>query len=125
MTLPRTLTALAATLLLTACGGGDDPAAPSSVADASGGTDVVAGDLFYEPTELRAGAGEVSITIDNEGSAVHNVVIEEAGDTTVVEAEGGASDTGTIELEAGSYTFYCDIPGHRAAGMEGTLIVTE
>jgi uncharacterized cupredoxin-like copper-binding protein len=35
----------------------------------------------------------------------------------------GESVTLTVNLPAGSYTFFCTIPGHRPAGMVGTLIV--
>jgi plastocyanin len=35
----------------------------------------------------------------------------------------GASKTLTLDLKAGVYKFFCTVPGHRAAGMEGTLTV--
>ena len=35
----------------------------------------------------------------------------------------GDTDTGTYPLEAGEYDFFCDIPGHRGQGMEGTIVV--
>lgn len=121
-----------AALALAACGGGDEAGT-----DDGGGADenaltVVAGDLFFShdgtSTEdgdltISASAGEVTVTVDNQGSTLHNFVVEEEGDTKVAEAEGGATDTGSIELSAGTYTFYCDVTGHRDAGMEGTLEV--
>ena len=36
----------------------------------------------------------------------------------------GSTDAKKIDLKPGKYTFYCDILGHRAQGMEGTLTVT-
>ena len=107
------------TLGLAACGGGEDaPAAEDVEADVFvTGTD----SLKFEPSELEAEAGEVTIALTSE-SLVPDVVIEEAGDTEVVEARGG-TQVGSIELEPGTYTFYCSVPGHREAGMEGTLTV--
>lgn len=54
---------------------------------------------------------------------LRDITIEEAGDTIVVEAPAGKSATGGIELDPGTYTFYCAVPGYRSAWMEGTLTV--
>ncbi len=83
----------------------------------------VAIDNFYTEAPDTVPAGEVTFAIVNEGLAVHNVVIEELGDLNVVEADGGEVDVGDVTLEAGeTYTYYCDIPGHRET-MEGTFEV--
>jgi uncharacterized cupredoxin-like copper-binding protein len=74
--------------------------------------------LEFDPTTLTATAGEITIEHENQGSVVHSFVIDEA-DLRLVN-----DDEATIELEAGDYTFYCDVPGHRDAGMEGTLTVS-
>ncbi|MBS3941592.1 MAG: cupredoxin domain-containing protein [Actinobacteria bacterium] len=112
----------AASLALAGCGGGDDGGdAPA----ASGGAniEVEAGDLYFDPESLSASAGEVSVTVNNVGAAEHDFVIEELGDEVVVHAEPGETATGTVTLEAGTYTFYCSVPGHRTT-MEGTLEVS-
>ena len=36
----------------------------------------------------------------------------------------GGSDTLTVKLKPGTYTFYCPVPGHEQAGMKGTLTVS-
>jgi plastocyanin len=109
-----------ATLALTGCGG--DEATPAGES-ASGALEVEAGDLFFEPESLSATAGEIDFTLVNTGAVEHDLVIEEAGDTEVVYAAAGETATGSIELEAGTYTYYCSIPGHRST-MEGTLEVS-
>ena len=106
----------------------------AATADGAAGEGVILGadDIYYvhdgvqsneEELTLTASAGEVEMTLDNEGVLPHNIVVEEADDTLVVEAEAGASETGSIQLESGDYTLYCNIEGHREAGMEASLTV--
>jgi plastocyanin len=80
----------------------------------------VAVDIDYEQEVTEAAAGEQVIAIDNQGNLPHNVVFE--GTDIKVEAEGGQTASATVTLEPGSYTFFCDVPGHRAS-MEGTIEV--
>ena len=121
--LPTILLGLALALALTACGGGDGGAG-ETVDAGDGPIQIEAGDdLAFDPANVSAAAGEIEVELENTGSVEHDVVVEEADDTVVVHANGGETATGTIELDAGTYTFYCSIPGHREAGMEGTLEV--
>lgn len=85
----------------------------------------VAVDIDYSEAPDEVTAGEVEVELVNEGAILHNVVIEELNDETILEAEGGEADSGTVQLEPDTYTYYCDVAGHRAAGMEGTLTVVE
>lgn len=120
-----TLTLLAATLALAGCGGGDDGGddAADGAAEAGGTISVEAGDLYFDPEEISASAGTIEIELNNVGAVEHDFVVEEAGDEEVVLAQAGETATGSIDLEAGTYTFYCAVPGHRSA-MEGTLEVS-
>jgi len=72
--------------------------------------------------------GEIEIELINIGDAEHNIQFDgAAGDNSLVQAAGGETETGTIALFGApggqEYTYYCSIPGHRAQGMEGELLV--
>jgi plastocyanin len=80
--------------------------------------------LAFDKDSLSAKAGKVTIDFDNPSVIPHNVVIEEdgkelAGFEPISEGEKAA----TADLKAGTYTYYCSVPGHREAGMEGQLTV--
>jgi plastocyanin len=80
--------------------------------------------LAFDKDSLTAKAGKVTIDFDNPSPTPHNVVIEEdgkelAGFEPITEGENAAS----ADLKAGTYTYYCSVPGHREAGMEGQLTV--
>jgi plastocyanin len=83
------------------------------------------GDLAYEETSLSAAAGAVTIEFDNPASIGHDVVVEDSGGTEIARTDviSSSSATAAGEYEAGDYTYYCSVPGHREAGMEGTLTV--
>lgn len=119
---------LALAAIVTACGGGGADAGDADGGDvgATGGEtlEVIGTDgLAFEPDRVTVAAGEVTVELTSEPAAPHTFNIEELDDVEVVMAAGGETATGTIELEPGTYTFYCSIPGHRQAGMEGTLTV--
>ena len=82
------------------------------------------GSAIFEPGTLTAKAGTVTIEYDNPSPVDHSVAIE-AGSETLGESETAtdATLTATADLKPGRFVFYCTVPGHRAAGMEGTLTV--
>lgn len=82
------------------------------------------GSLAYNEDSVEAEAGTVTIEFDNPSSTPHDVKVEgpdgDIGGTDVITSE---STTADVDLEAGDYTFYCSVAGHRDAGMEGDLTV--
>jgi len=138
-----------AALALVACGGGSDTSSSEETStggaakeetsegekEAEGGSagsasavDIEAdpsGNLAFTSDSATAKAGKATINFTNESPVPHDVKIEdengeEVGGTEVIN-EG--SDSAEVELEPGTYTYFCSIPGHRQAGMEGTLTV--
>jgi uncharacterized cupredoxin-like copper-binding protein len=84
-----------------------------------------AGQLAYDAKTLAAKAGTVSIVMANMSPVEHNVTIAEGGKVLgSTPTFTGGSKTLTLNLKPGSYTFYCSVPGHRQAGMEGKLTVS-
>ena len=119
---------VALAVLTSACSGAtssSDPAVAEDVDPQASGVSevqVVATDLAFQPTDLTTTAGPTTVVLDNQGALEHDVVILET-DAVVARAPGGSTDSGTVDLEPGTYTFYCSVTGHREAGMEGTLVV--
>lgn len=138
--LPIALAALVlASLALAACGDSSEststsadedapPASSTSSSAASGGPTLKvaadpSGELAFTSDHLSAKAGSTTIEFDNPYSTPHNAEIEDADGNVVAETEtiSGSTATATADLQPGTYTYFCDVPGHREAGMEGTL----
>jgi len=83
------------------------------------------GDLAYTSDAATAKAGQVTIDFNNPQALTHDVQIEDAQGEEVggTELIASGEDSTTVKLEPGTYTFFCSVPGHREAGMEGTLTV--
>lgn len=107
-------------LVLAACTGGGGQAA-AQIPDTDADLAVVGTDnLRWEPTTLRAEAGEISLSLTCQGGVNHNVVIDEVGE--IAECSRGQTVEETFELDAGSYEYVCTIPGHDRT-MRGQLTV--
>jgi plastocyanin len=78
----------------------------------------------YEFADATAQAGALTIRSPNESPTEHDISLEGGGvnERGPVVGQGDVSEI-QVDLQAGEYTFYCSVPGHREAGMEGTLTV--
>ena len=132
--LPLLIVFAAAVLALSACGGGGSsssttPAATSGSGGGGGGGSTVnisadpSGALKFEQTDVSATAGSITIDFTNMSSLPHDVRIEGNGASGGTDQITDSSTSATVDLEPGTYTFFCSVDGHRAAGMEGTLTV--
>lgn len=117
------LLALAAIVALGACGEDDGGGAAVEGADLQ----VLARDIDFDRDRYELPAGQPTIGYVQEGATRHTLLIEDAEGEDVgdfrLEVNGEETDAGTVRLEPGDYTFYCDIAGHREAGMEAELVV--
>jgi len=135
--------AVVASLGLAACGGGSNnndttaaatpPATtpPATTTGGGGGGSTVdistpsGSELAFNQKSVSAKAGSVTIDFDNVQSLQHDVKVEdssgqEIGGTDLVSS---GTATATVDVQPGTYTFFCSVPGHREAGMQGTLTV--
>jgi len=105
-----------------ACGGGGGTATTGGEDDA--GQTVVTTEFEFEPASFSIEAdADVTITVDNsKGMVEHDFSIDGQDDVEIFASPGEASSD-TVNLPAGTYTYYCAVPGHRASGMEGELTV--
>lgn len=124
--------AAAVAMFVVAACGDDDAAAPDTAAPAAGsgagaGSDaveVIAQDIAFGADSYQASAGEVSFSYVNEGNILHTLVVEDVGGLELMVRSSGDTDSGSVELDAGEYTLFCDVPGHRQAGMQAALTVS-
>jgi len=120
------LFAVLMTVGFTACGGGGDSGPKAYVEPKGPSTETIsieAQNFSFTPDHPTANAGIATIKLTSAGGA-HDLVFDGAYPGFQVEVSGsGSTDSQKIDLKPGKYTFYCNFPGHRAAGMEGTLTV--
>jgi uncharacterized cupredoxin-like copper-binding protein len=115
--------AIVAMLVIAACNGDDNG---NGNGGATGDTSVEMDEMFFDPDSISAGAGEsVTLSFENVGSVLHDFTIDDFnGERVHVEVQPGSSQSITLTMpDSGSWDFYCSVPGHRQAGMEGTLQV--
>ena len=85
------------------------------------------GGLVFEPNGLMAKPGNVTITYDNPSPVPHSIAVATSNGNVLGEVQPFTNNKESVQLSnlaPGSYVFYCTVPGHREAGMEGNLTVT-
>ena len=81
--------------------------------------------LAFNHKTLKAKHGSVTIVMSNPSSTKHAIAIEGHGIDKDGKTVGkGKTSAVTVTLKKGTYTFYCPVDGHKAAGMKGTLVVS-
>lgn len=124
------------------------PSTTTASASGSGALQITMNDDFFTPNVVTAKAGSVTISTPNSGQLVHEMVLaktqadpaklpttpdgsvdeaklESAGQDAgeIADVSPGATKKGTFKLTAGRYVMFCNVPGHYAAGMYGTITV--
>ena len=132
-----TLLAVTAVLALAGCGGSDEKSSGSSSSSSSSNSSASSGGggetlklaadksaLKFDKSKLTAKAGKVTLEMANPSQVPHAVAIKGNGvDVDGKTVGNGETSTASTDLKPGTYTFYCPVPGHEAAGMKGTLTV--
>jgi uncharacterized cupredoxin-like copper-binding protein len=120
-------------LLAAACGGGSSGGSSSSAsppATSSAGSQTIdipisSSGFSFTKTSVTATAGTVTLKAMNPQSVAHDISIKGNGvDVQGNQVSNGGTSTVTANLKAGTYEFYCSVPGHEQAGMKGTLTVS-
>src|SRR4249919_3103888 len=84
------------------------------------------GSLVYQPNGLQAKPGNVAITYDNPSQVPHSIAVATANGNVLGQVQpftNGKQSVNLTSLAPGKYVFYCTVPGHREAGMQGDLTV--
>jgi len=118
--------ALSLPVALGACGGDDKGSASPASAASNGNLTVTAQDIKFDMKSYSMATGLHSIELENKGSLAHTLVVEQNGkevDNIKLSTAPKKNATVKVNLPPGTYTIYCDVPGHRADGMEATLTV--
>lgn len=107
-------------------------ASPVAATPGAGGDEVTieSYDIYFDPKEVTIPADtDVKIMLPNLGVTLHNFSITDNKNDDLpfepidVDIDPGATEEVTINAPAGEYYYFCNVPGHEAAGMWGTLTV--
>ena len=98
---------------------------PVTALDVSSPSD---GGLVYQPNGLQAKPGNVAITYNNPSQVPHSIAVATSNGNVLGQVQPFTNGKQTVtlnNLQPGKYVFYCTVPGHREAGMQGDLTVLQ
>jgi plastocyanin len=116
--------ALLAVALLAGCGG-----SAGGTSQPSGSIKVTMTEYKFDPATISAPSGKVVFWLVNAGNGTsHDMIIRDSSNTRIAGSElisAGDTFVFTVDnISAGTYTYFCDQPGHEGSGMHGVLTVT-
>ena len=106
-----------------AAGTAANPAATTSKAAGPTSVTVHLSEFSVEPADVTVASGG-TLEVMNMGTMTHNLAVKDTPLATPMISAGGAAELKLGNLAAGTYTIYCQVPGHDAAGMHATLHVS-
>jgi plastocyanin len=118
--------ALAVGLVLgvAACGGGGG----NSGGQPAGSIKVTMTEFKFDPATIDAKSGTLTFFLVNGGSTSHDLVIRDSSGNRLAGSDLVSAGDSTVftasNVAAGTYTYFCDQPGHEQSGMHGTLTVS-
>jgi plastocyanin len=107
-------------------GGNQQPPQSTSASTTLSVSSPADGGLVYQPNGLTAKPGNVDITYDNPSQVPHSIAVATANGNVLGQVQpftNGKQSVDLTNLAPGKYVFYCTVPGHREAGMQGNLTV--
>lgn len=96
----------------------------------AGATELVSTTIDVSLTEfaidgnLTAAPGVVTLSVTNDGSQQHNLVVRETGAETPLINSRGSEILALGSLDAGTYELFCSIAGHLESGMKAPLVIS-
>ena len=127
------------TLFLAGCSGGDAKPAAGGAAAGAGATTLKMEDIKWDKTALTATKGTaLTISLTNAGALDHDFTIEKIDAKATIDGKDAKTDkyavqapvktkgSGKLEITpnaTGTFEYFCSVPGHKEAGMKGTLTV--
>ena len=117
---------VSAPVAVTACGSSGGSSSSGTVPSNPNFT-VIGKDIYFDQKAYTAPSEDLAVKFENDGQQGHSMLFRDAKGNKVsgfrLVASPGQTVGGTVNLPAGTYTMYCDIPGHEAAGMHATVTV--
>jgi uncharacterized cupredoxin-like copper-binding protein len=112
-------------LALGACGGSSSSGYKQPSAAPLETVNIQSGNLFFKPDKITLPKpGVYMIRLTNSQSGSHTLVFGDKVKGFGLDVSGtGSFNQKKVDLKAGKYEFWCDVPGHKAAGMDGTITV--
>ena len=126
MRLAPGLVAVAALIAMAGCGGGSTTSTPSTAPASGSSVAVTESEFSITLPSNTMKVGSYTFTVTNKGQFAHNLTIDGPGvkDKATPTLSPGSSGDVTVNLQKGTYEFYCSVDSHKDMGMDDKVQVS-